>query len=73
MTVFMQEQLEYFALSTVQHIQPVIDACSYNNICAVALKEPDQKMPDIHLYQCIDAPVSEEERGGLGFALLGFC
>ncbi|CAK8688117.1 unnamed protein product [Clavelina lepadiformis] len=51
-----REDLDNFPLTVVQHTQPVINACNYNSICALVIKEFDQKTPDIHLFQCSSIP-----------------
>jgi len=54
----LQEELEHFPLASLQHIQSVLDTCNYNSICALVVKDTDQKTPDIHLFQCSTVPVS---------------
>ncbi|XP_058842363.1 epidermal growth factor receptor kinase substrate 8-like isoform X2 [Acipenser ruthenus] len=45
-------ELEHFPLSTIQHCQSVMNACSYDSILALVCKEPGQAKPDLHLFQC---------------------
>ncbi|XP_058511768.1 epidermal growth factor receptor kinase substrate 8 isoform X2 [Ochotona princeps] len=47
-----KNELENFPLSTIQHCQAVMHACSYNSILALVCKEPTQNKPDLHLFQC---------------------
>nr|XP_026694557.1 epidermal growth factor receptor kinase substrate 8-like [Ciona intestinalis] len=53
-----QEELEHFPLSSVQHLEHVLDACSYASIFALVVKDPDQKNGDIHLFQCSQVPAN---------------
>ncbi|XP_041112912.1 epidermal growth factor receptor kinase substrate 8-like isoform X2 [Polyodon spathula] len=45
-------ELELFPLSTIQHCQSVMNACSYDSILALVCKEAGQAKPDLHLFQC---------------------
>ncbi|KAK1168771.1 epidermal growth factor receptor kinase substrate 8-like isoform X1 [Acipenser oxyrinchus oxyrinchus] len=47
-----KNELEHFSLSTLQHCQSVMNACSYDSILALVCKEPGQAKPDLHLFQC---------------------
>ncbi|MBN3313582.1 EPS8 kinase, partial [Atractosteus spatula] len=49
-----KNELENFPLSTIQHCQAVMNACSYDSILALVCKEPGQGKPDLHLFQCDD-------------------
>lgn len=47
-----KNELENFPLSTIQHCQAVMNACSYNSVLALVCKESGQSKPDMHLFQC---------------------
>ncbi|KAG7454494.1 hypothetical protein MATL_G00260300 [Megalops atlanticus] len=49
-----KNELENFPLSTIQHCQAVMNACSYDSILALVCKEAGQGKPDLHLFQCDD-------------------
>ncbi|XP_015208463.1 epidermal growth factor receptor kinase substrate 8a isoform X3 [Lepisosteus oculatus] len=49
-----KNELENFPLSTIQHCQAVMNACSYDSILALVCKETGQGKPDLHLFQCDD-------------------
>ncbi|XP_063214845.1 epidermal growth factor receptor kinase substrate 8 isoform X3 [Chroicocephalus ridibundus] len=53
-----KNELENFPLSTIQHCQAVMNACSYNSILALVCKEPTQNKPDLHLFQCDEIKAS---------------
>uniref|UniRef100_A0A3Q3WFW5 Epidermal growth factor receptor kinase substrate 8-like protein 1 n=1 Tax=Mola mola TaxID=94237 RepID=A0A3Q3WFW5_MOLML len=47
-----KNELENFPISTIQHCQAVMNACSYDSILALVCKESGQNKPDLHLFQC---------------------
>ncbi|XP_068443088.1 epidermal growth factor receptor kinase substrate 8a isoform X2 [Clinocottus analis] len=49
-----QNELENFPVVTVQRVQAVMNACSYDSILALVCREPGQNKPDLHLFQCDD-------------------
>ncbi|XP_038152095.1 epidermal growth factor receptor kinase substrate 8a isoform X3 [Cyprinodon tularosa] len=49
-----QNELENFPISSIQHCQAVMNACSYDSILAVVCKDSSQSKPDLHLFQCDD-------------------
>ncbi|XP_062373803.1 epidermal growth factor receptor kinase substrate 8a isoform X3 [Sardina pilchardus] len=49
-----KNELENFPMSTIQHCQAVMSACSYDSILALVCKESGQGKPDLHLFQCDD-------------------
>ncbi|XP_041934318.1 epidermal growth factor receptor kinase substrate 8a isoform X1 [Alosa sapidissima] len=49
-----KNELENFPISTIQHCQAVMSACSYDSILALVCKESGQGKPDLHLFQCDD-------------------
>ncbi|KAJ8373476.1 hypothetical protein SKAU_G00040560 [Synaphobranchus kaupii] len=69
-----KNELENFPLSTIQHCQAVMNACSYDSILALVCKESGQGKPDLHLFQCdevkanlihadIDSAISDHKGG----------
>ncbi|XP_073801868.1 epidermal growth factor receptor kinase substrate 8a isoform X23 [Danio rerio] len=53
-----KNELENFPLGSIQHCQPVTNACSYDSILALVCKESGQGKPDLHLFQCEDIKAS---------------
>ncbi|XP_051544385.1 epidermal growth factor receptor kinase substrate 8-like isoform X4 [Myxocyprinus asiaticus] len=53
-----KNELENFPLSSIQHCQAVMNACSYDSILALVCKESGQGKPDLHLFQCDDIKAS---------------
>ncbi|XP_031438283.1 epidermal growth factor receptor kinase substrate 8a isoform X2 [Clupea harengus] len=49
-----KNELENFPISTLQHCQAVMNACSYDSILALVCKESGQGKPDLHFFQCDD-------------------
>uniref|UniRef100_A0AAQ5YP39 SH3 domain-containing protein n=1 Tax=Amphiprion ocellaris TaxID=80972 RepID=A0AAQ5YP39_AMPOC len=49
-----KNELENFPISSIQHCQAVMNACSYDSILALVCKESGQTKPDLHLFQCDD-------------------
>ncbi|XP_072233543.1 epidermal growth factor receptor kinase substrate 8a isoform X1 [Leuresthes tenuis] len=49
-----KNELENFPVSSIQHCQAVMNACSYDSILALVCKESGQSKPDLHLFQCDD-------------------
>ncbi|KAM9845668.1 epidermal growth factor receptor kinase substrate 8a [Aulostomus maculatus] len=49
-----KNELENFAIGTIQHCQAVMNACSYDSILALVCKESGQSKADLHLFQCDD-------------------
>ncbi|XP_029283052.1 epidermal growth factor receptor kinase substrate 8-like isoform X2 [Cottoperca gobio] len=49
-----QNELENFAVGTLQHCQAVMNSCSYDSILALVCKDSGQSKPDLHLFQCDD-------------------
>ncbi|KAJ8245265.1 hypothetical protein GJAV_G00268890 [Gymnothorax javanicus] len=69
-----KNELENFPLSTIQHCQAVMNACSYDSILALVCKESGQGKPDLHLFQCdevkanlihadVDSAISDHKGG----------
>ncbi|XP_061085229.1 epidermal growth factor receptor kinase substrate 8a [Conger conger] len=69
-----KNELENFPLSTIQHCQAVMNACSYDSILALVCKESGQGKADLHLFQCdevkanlihtdIDSAISDHKGG----------
>ncbi|XP_028249991.1 epidermal growth factor receptor kinase substrate 8a isoform X2 [Parambassis ranga] len=49
-----KNELENFPITSVQHCQAVMNACSYDSILALVCKESGQSKADLHLFQCDD-------------------
>nr|XP_057923420.1 epidermal growth factor receptor kinase substrate 8a isoform X3 [Doryrhamphus excisus] len=47
-----KSELEHFPVSSVQHCQAVMSACSYDSILALVCKDSGQTKADLHLFQC---------------------